>query len=558
MKARIFYGGLLSLIMSFLGTIPEKSWAYAGFSRNYNLPCEFCHIQWPKLSDQGNFFNDRGFMLSTTGTGNGLDMMFQRSEGQNYFPIGFHMSVAYGGEGVQGVGTPSTKIEVGNGDISKIPPVTLGGGGSSSSGGWGNGAYAPTPWSLLSGGLLSSWISYWVQPSFQASPSGAPSFGIPSLWVRFDTLMGTTLFNLYAGVTSQDTPFSNRRALQRGAETPYVMYDYLPGTPEVANNNAFPFISFGTAALSAYFDADRFQMENDHTALRYFGYLFENGCGSEEAFSIDPCETRLSISLLPNSGLYGTLDGGQTIAATAAAGISQENNGVSLFWHLTQSFGGWGATNGDRVGFFGLLGQGAMSQGGGGGGVSPNVFFTREGTDFSANPIPDGVLNIFGAVEFVSDPAGGIVANPALFGTPHPAVSGLSYLTWFLEGDWQPTFKGFFVDEGTGSNMIIVTYNQLQMLSQPSFSGISQSLPGNFNDVLSFGIADRYWLYSGDRSAISLFAEWQWMFNDGVGSIATTGGTRLEGYATSLNIFSNGGFFNVESTIFLAGVDFSY
>ena len=104
MKTRI----LLIIVLIFIETIcfdlKHKAWAYAGFSRSYNLPCEFCHIQWPKLSDQGEFFKDRGFMLSTTGKGNGLDMMFSRPEESDYFPIGFHMSMAYGGQAIQGVG----------------------------------------------------------------------------------------------------------------------------------------------------------------------------------------------------------------------------------------------------------------------------------------------------------------------------------------------------------------------------------------------------------------------------------------------------------------------
>ncbi len=547
----------MSLWLGLFSGVNPKAWGYAGFSRSYNLPCEFCHIQWPKLSDQGEFFRDRGFMLSTTGRGNGLDLMFSRPEGQDYFPVGFHMAMAYGGAAVEGVGIPASRIRVGSADPEKIPATELGGNGSAGNGTWGNGAVAPTPWTLLSGGLLSPDISFWVEPGLRGPVNGTPVFGVFTLWVRFDDLFGTTLFNLYGGVTGQDAPFSNRRALQRAGETPWVMDDFEPGTAEVVTNSGLPFAGFGAASIPAYYDADRYQMENDHTALRYFGYLFENGCGSEEAFSTDPCETRLSLSLMPNAGLYGNPDGVATAAGAAAAGIPPANDGFSFFTHLTQSFGGWGATNGERVGVFSLVGQSAL-QAGEGGGANPDALFTREGVDLSVNPIPDGVLNIFGAWEFVSDPAGALVADPAIFGSAVRATSGLSYTTWFLEADWQPTFHDFFSEEGTGSNMIILTYNQLRMLAQPVFAGIAPSLPGNFDDVLSFGVADRYWLYGSDRTAISLFAEWQWMENDGVGSVATQGGSRLEGFGTAAGAFSNGGFFNVESNVFLAGIDFSY
>ena len=557
LKRGLFWGFFLVLGLALFSGRAPAAWGYAGFSRSYNLPCEFCHIQWPKLSDQGEFFRDRGFMLSTTGRGNGLDLMFSRPEGQSYFPIGFHMAMAYGGAAVEGVGIPAPQIKVGSGDTARIPATPLGGNGSSGNGTWGNGAVAPTPWTLLSGGLLSPDISFWGEPGIQGPVTGSPVFGITALWVRFDALMGTTLLNLYAGVTGQDVPFSSRRSLQPAGETPWVMDDFEPGTAEVVTNSALPFAGFGAAALPAYYDADRFQMKNDHTALRYFGYLFENGCGSEEAFSTDPCETRLSVSFMPNAGLYGNPDGLSNASGAAAAGIPTANDGFSFFTHLTQSFGGWGATNGERVGVFSLVGQSALSAAGAGG-ANPNALFTRVGVDLLANPIPDGVLTLFGAWEIVNDPAGALVADPAIFGSNVRATSGLSYATWFVEADWQPTFGGVFSEEGAGSNMVILTYNQLQMLAQPVFAGVAQHLPGNFDDVLSMGLADRYWLYGSDRTAISLFAEWQWMENDGVGSVATDGGTRLEGFGTATGAFSNGGFFNVFSNVFIAGIDFSY
>ncbi len=536
----------------------DRALAYAGFSRSYDLPCAFCHIQWPKLSDEGNFFRDRGFMLSTTGEANGLDLLFSRPEQQDYFPIGFHMTMAYGGQALYGVASPGEKTTVGDGNPSKMAPVVIGGNGSPSGGSWANGALAPTPWTILSGGLLSPWISFWVEPGVAGPVVGKPSFSVSSLWVRFDALLGTTLLNLYAGETSQDSPFSNRRALQKGAGTPYLMYDYLPGSPEVVTNSSMSSLSgYGTLVLPAYYDADRFQMKNDHTSLRYFGYFFENGCGSDRSFSLDPCESRLSISLMPNSGLYGNPDAASSQSAAAASGIPAENSGISLFAHLTQSFGGWGATNGERVGLFSLVGESALSLSGGAG-ASPNGLYHREGVDLSLNPLPDGGLNIFGAWEIASDPASALVANPALFGPGVGAVSGLSYMAWFAEADYQPVFPGAVEETGSGSDMVVLTANQVSMLSQPVFSGIAGQLPGDFDNALSFGVADRYWLYGGSRTAISLFAEWQWLLNVGVGSILAKGGTALEGYGTAQGVFSNGGFSNVTSNAFIAGVDLSF
>ncbi len=551
-------GGLFVLGLLFVFFTADRSFAYAGFSRSYDLPCAFCHIQWPKLSDEGNFFRDRGFMLSTTGTANGLDLLFERPEAQSYFPIGFHMTMAYGGQALAGVATPSQKTTLGNQDSSKISPITLGGGGSPSSGSWSNGAFSPVPWTLLSGGLLSPSISFWAEPGVTGPVVRTEEFSVESLWVRFDAIGGSPLLNLYAGDTSQDPPFSSRRALQKGEGTPYLMYDYLPGAPEVVTNSSMSsFASYGSLVLPAYYDADRFQMKNNHTSLRYFGYFFENGCGSERSFSLDPCETRLSISLMPNSGLYGNPDGAIFAQNAAASGIPGENNGLAVFAHLTQSLGGWGATNGERVGVFALVGESALSLAGGSG-ASPNGVYHREGVDLSFNPIPDGGLNIFGAWEIAADPASALVANPALFGTGVGAVSGLSYMSWFVEADYQPSLPGVAEETGSGSDMLIVTANQVNMLNQPSFSGVSKQLPGDFDNVLAFGVADRYWLYGGDRTAISLFAEWQWMLNQGVGSFLAKGGTALEGYGTATGAFATGGFSNVTSNTVLAGIDFSF
>ncbi|MGC8529873.1 MAG: cytochrome [Leptospirillia bacterium] len=546
----------LSLVIVLL-TMSRAS-AYAGFSRSYDLPCAFCHIQWPKLSDEGNFFRDRGFMLSTTGVANGLDLLFERPEAQNYFPIGFHMTMAYGGQSLAGVAIPSRKITLGNQDPTKIIPVTLGGDGAPSSSSWSNGAFSPDPWTVLSGGLLSPWISFWAEPGVIGPVVDKPELSVESLWVRFDALLGTTLLNIYAGDSSQDPPFSSRRALQKGEGTPYMMYDYLPGAPEIVTNSAMlSFADYGSLVLPAYYDSDRFQMKNNHTSLRYFGYFFENGCGSDQSFSADPCETRLSISLMPNSGLYGNPDGGPFAPGAAAAGVPGENNGFAIFGHLTQSFGGWGATNGERIGVFALVGESALSLSGGTG-ASPDGIYHREGVDLSLNPIPDGGLNIFGAWEIAVDPASALVANPALFGTGVAAISGLSYMSWFVEADYQPTLPGEIEETGSGSDMIILTANQVDMLQQPAFSGVAQQLPGNFDNVIEFGVANRYWLYGGDRTAISLFAEWQWMLNMGVGSFLSKGGSVLEGYGTAQGAFASGSFTNVTANSVLAGVDFSF
>ena len=559
---------------------PKSAHAYPGFARKYNFPCAFCHIQWPKLADTGNFFKDRGFMMSSTGKANGLDMMFEKPGNQNYFPIGFHMSFAYeasvinGGAGGPGYAAPNTAATNGNwyntGTVTNSGVAGGSANGGATAGPYGNngvaaGANSNTIWDIESGGLINNWISFWVQPG---EGGGTPSIGIVKLWVRFNDLFNTTWFNLYAGVTSQDVPFSNQRALNIGGGAPYTMYDYQPGTPEVMNNNNGNTANWGPMGLSAFYDADALRMLNDHTAIRYFGYHINSPqhCMTQSAFSLDPCETRISVSFIPNGGLYGGNEGDWSNSPLGAnpAGGYNASNGFGYFVHATQSFGGWGATNGERIGAFAYIGE-ASSAFTGVGASSPNTYYNRIGADFAMNPIPNGGLNIFGAWDIVNDPAGAIISNPAMMtasGNPGGVVatSGLEYMSWFVEADWQPTFGGFFAASGTNSNMILFTYNQLNMMQQPTFANVA-NLPGDFNNVLSFDITDRYWLWGSDRADISLFAEWQWMLNYGVGAMATASGSQLEGYGTGNGTSTwsqNGAFYNVEANNFIVGIDFAY
>ena len=480
-------------------------------------------------------------MLSTTGRGNGLDMGFSDPVNQNYFPVGFRMSESY--------------------DMSSVNGVLS---GKNTNGGWSNGANSQNPWSLESGGLLNPWISYWVEPGYLVGGN----FGITKLWVRLDDLLHSTWFNVYAGQSSVDSPFSSHRSVSIGTASPYTMYDYQPGTAEVVTNSGAQNAGFSFAnPIGAYFDGDRFQMGQSVTSIRYFGYQFENGCGTRRSFSLNPCETRLDVSFMPNSSLYSSSNSPGVSGSSASQDPLSpstyslniaENNGFSYFVHLTQSFGGWGATSGERIGLFSYVGEGSSM--GSVGGNAPSTIFNREGVDISLNPIPRGGLNLFGAWEIVRDPAGMIQSNPDFMGSSIPA-SGLSYMTWFVEADWQPNFGGMFSSDGTGSNMISVIYNQLDMIEQPVFSGGNQiALPGNFNDVLSFTILDRYGLWQSERTAVSLYAQYQWLFDAGVSGLLSgfaSNGAQMSGNR-QVSSYPGALFGNVTASNFSIGVDFAY
>ncbi|WP_238976253.1 cytochrome [Leptospirillum ferriphilum] len=520
---------------------PKAANAFPGFARKYNFPCSFCHIQWPRLADTGHFFKDRGFMLSTTGKANSLDMMFQDPKNQNYFPIGFHMSMAYYGSAVNGVENT---------------------GGNKNNGGWADGPGSNTIWDIESGGLINPWISFWVQPGGGGSPG--PALGIVKLWVRFDDLLNSTWLNIYVGKTSLDPPVSNQRAMAIGTGTPFTMYDFQPGTPEVMNNGGTSTFSFLGGGL--YYDGDSMEFLNDQTSIRYFGYHINSGaaCATQSAWSWDPCETRVNINFIPQQSLYGQTGfnaqpgyngGPATTVSGVGAPSGYQNNGFAYMAHVTQSFGGWGRTNGERIGVFALMGEGSALPGSGSGANSPGAaFYSREGVDLMINPIPNGGLNIDGAWEIVNDPTGMINASSFL-PAGSTTTSGLEYMTWWLSVNWQPTFGGFFSQSGTNSNLFELIYNQLNMMQQPTFSGVA-ALPGNYDNVLAFTLLDRYWLWGSDRADISLFAQYQYMINYGV-SGALNGLATASGDFHASN-FGNGYFGNVEANNFSVGIDFAY
>ena len=549
---------------------PKSAHAYPGFARKYNFPCAFCHIQWPRLGDTGHFFKDRGFMMSSTGKANGLDMMFEKPGNQNYFPIGFHMSMAYYGSQVNGVangnaqfagGTPAgyttTCSSGGTNCTTTATPAsnnTSMSGTNANSGGWASGPGSNTIWDIESGGLINNWISFWVQPGGGGAPG--PNFGIVKLWVRFDDLFNTTWANLYVGKTSLDVPVSNQRAMAIGTGAPFTMYDFQPGTPEVANNGGVASTWTFASSLGLYNDADGMDFLNDQTSIRYFGYHIgsPSACMTQKAFSIDPCETRVSVSFIPNSSLYG-----QTYfnAQSPNGNPMGTNDGFSYFLHLTQSFGGWGRTNGERIGFFALVGEGSEAPSSGAGGSTPYTTYSRLGVDVMTNPIPNGGLNIDGAWEIVNDPTGLITANSALMPGVRQATSGVEYMTWWISANWQPTFGGFFSQSGTNSNLIELIYNQLNMMQQPTFANQTAALPGNYDNVLAFTLLDRYWLWGSDRADISLFAQYQYMINYGVSGALNALSAGSGGTIAGVN--AGGSYFgNVEANNFSVGIDFAY
>lgn len=562
---------MIALFIWFL--IPQNAHAFPGFARKYNFPCSFCHISWPRLADNGHFFKDRGFMLSTTGRGNSLDMNFQNPNMQNYFPIGFRMSYGYHMTSVNGINTNSVSTKDQTGTSADQPNSITGNGGYS-----GSAATQPS-WDIESGGLIAPWISFWVQPGagFDGGypPGGGYStssvintfpFSFVKLYVRFDDIFNTTLLNLYVGKSSNDFPESTYRSFsfqQVATGDGILMEDYQPGLAELAQNGVLAESGFGLPGNFLYVDGDDIGYNNAWTALRFFGYKFEGSgadCATQSGFSLSPCETRYDVFFVPNSGMFGTGQGdGASVPIICPTG---ESNGCSLptnevpnsGWNytvrLTQSFGGWGRTNGEQIGAWSSLIAGSSMPVGGGGG-NPEGLANREGLFVMLNPIPNGGLNIDGGWDIVNDPTSMVAPAFSGMGT---TMSGLQYMAWWVDLSWMPTFGGRLPQTGAGSNVIELLYNQVNMTMQPQFSNVA--IPGNYNDVVEFQLIDRYWLWGSDRADVSLFAEYQFMMDYGVAGVLSAVSNSSTG---SFQTANQPGFFgNVEANSWVLGIDFAY
>ncbi len=330
--------------------------AIPAFARKYNMACSNCHVSgFPKLNDFGNRFRDQGYQMNT-----------EEDEPANthfaYWPLSLRTSLGYQYSSASrlAVGSPATDRAYAT-----------------------SGSFGFTGLDILSFGTITKNVSYGIVylPGLRSAGFNTGSTTSDSdleyAFVRFNNIADSSLLNVRLGKHELDLPFSEKRSPTLNSQ--FAIYHYVPGSRfggVIANPSGNP----------AYANANDLALGDNHLGVEVMGW--------KESEATDGT-FRYSVSVISNSNLNQTVSGG--------------GRNVMVYGHATQSFGGYGFTEGHRVGVFGMYGQAptvanAASASGSpitGTGQASKTFY-RLGADVSATAL-DGNLNVFGAYMLAED-----------------------------------------------------------------------------------------------------------------------------------------------------------
>ncbi|MBX3123483.1 MAG: hypothetical protein KF854_10410 [Nitrospira sp.] len=330
--------------------------AIPAFARKYNMSCSNCHVSgFPKLNDFGNRFRDQGYQMNT-----------DEDEPANthfaYWPISLRTSIGYQYSSASrlAVGSPATDRAYAT-----------------------SGSFGFTGLDILSFGTITKNISYGVVylPGLRSAGFNTGSTTSDSdleyAFVRFNNIADSSLLNVRLGKHELDLPFSEKRSPTLNSL--FAIYHYVPGSRfggAISNPSGNP----------SYANANDLALGDNHLGVELMGW--------KETEATDGT-FRYSVSVISNSSLNQTVSGG--------------GRNVMVYGHATQSFSGYGFTEGHRVGVFGMYGQAptvanAASASGSaisGAGQASKTFY-RLGVDASTTAL-DGNLNLFGAYMFSED-----------------------------------------------------------------------------------------------------------------------------------------------------------
>ena len=464
---------MLVLILSFLCSaffLPGTAHAIPAFARKYNVPCSLCHVAFPKLNDFGNSFRENGYQMGTD-----VDLPEKHDEG--FWPIAFRTTVGYQASSI----TNQAKND-----------GTLGTGRT--------GGVGFTGLDILSFGTLAHDISYSVVytpflagASF-ATGSDVADSNLESAWVRFDNLFHTSLLNLKIGKFEIDVPFSEKRSLT--LNTPYVVYHYTSGSPYSVN-------LANESNLGGLSDVSDFGLGDNQSGLELAGHSNDG-----------PGTFRYSLSLLSNAELHSDPFGG---------GGRQ----FQFYGHVTQSFGGWGATFGQRIGVFGLYGKAPTQneissiQGNG----SSDQSFSRVGGDVSVNVAS---LNLMLVYMHGSE-------NKNLFCSPDTSTGLCPVPPNAQDASWN---GGFFEADYLFNPKLMLVYRYDIVRNQKQGD---LNLPENFNDVDSHTAVVRYSIWLSTRTTVWSHIEYNRTETKSINSDSSTGELK-----------------NIVANTLLAAVDFAF
>ena len=430
------YGLLLgagSFIFILLAATPAS--AIPAFARKYNVPCSLCHEAFPKLNDFGNTFRDNGYQMMSE-----QDLPEKHPEG--FWPIALRTTVGYQNTSINNQptldGTRLVRVTTRSAGFSGLDILSFGTLGKNISFGI---VYTP--------GLAESGFS--IGNSLEESD-------LEAAFVRFDNLLGTSLLNFKVGKFELDLPFSEHRTLT--LNTPYVIYHYLSGVPYsvVEENRSDLPVFTGTSGLT---NQSGFELGDNQSGAELMGHHLD-GFGT----------FRYSLAVVTNS------------RSEAFAGGRQ----AEFYGHVTQSYGGWGATAGQRVGLFGFAGRTpTVNETGIPGAGHDDKSFYRTGADLSLNYVPfhTSLLVTYmrgweSAELFCSDNGTGQCI-------PSPTARDAIWNGGFAELNYL----------ATPNLMVVYRYDVVRNSRQ-----IDASLPSHFNNVDSHTAAVRYAIVVNTRDEI--------------------------------------------------------
>jgi len=322
--------------------------------------------------------------------------------------------------------------------------------------------------------------------------TGGTSTDLEAAWVRFDNLMDNPLLNLKIGKFEVDLPFSEHRSLT--INTNYVVYHYTTGVPYSANLTS-------VSNLGGLTDVNDFALGENQEGVELMGHK-PDGLGT----------FRYAVAVLGNNNLGSDpFKGG--------------GNSLQLYGHVTQSYGGWGATSGQRLGIFGFYGEAPTKNNlaiQGNGGADSN--FYRLGADISLNWNNLNVLFLY--MHGWESKDLGCVPSTATGNCAVPInAQDASWDGGFLEFNYLLTPK------------VVLVYRYDMVANNKQ---IDNTLPSNFNNVLSNTAEVRYLIWISTRTEVWLHGELNWTETKSINTNPAPGGLQ-----------------NVNSTTLLTAVDFT-
>src|SRR3989449_9736179 len=176
------------LVMIGMGLLSPAAMAVPAFARKTGVACSSCHEVWPRLSDFGQLFRDRGYRLER-------DRDAPVEQDGSYWPIAMRTTVGY-------QWTRQTEVPTDTG------PVTTQ-----------TGTFGFTGLDVFAAGTLGSNLSFLIvytpgltQSGFQTAPSNLDS-DLESAFVGIHDIGGTPWLNLRVGKHAPDPPTHEPRAI---------------------------------------------------------------------------------------------------------------------------------------------------------------------------------------------------------------------------------------------------------------------------------------------------------------------------------------------------------